>query len=129
MDNNNTEGIPKPKQSQLLYAITLLQEQVETAVTVLNRTIESVKCALSKEISENQNKICAHLSDIDKRMSDAANNDGDRYVTVKEAAKMLSRSEFCIRQDINEGRIPAKKRGRGYVMVYRDIIEMINSNT
>lgn len=53
----------------------------------------------------------------------------DRLITVREASKLLNRSEYCLRIDINQGRIPAKKVGRGYLLSYNYVQSLIQSPT
>lgn len=49
----------------------------------------------------------------------------DRLISVKEASKILNRSEYCLRIDINAGKIPAKKVGRGYLLSYNQVQKMV----
>lgn len=49
----------------------------------------------------------------------------DRLISVKEASKILNRSEYCLRLDINAGKIPAKKVGRGYLLSFNQVQEMV----
>jgi len=53
----------------------------------------------------------------------------DRLISVREASKLLNRSEYCLRIDINQGRIPAKKVGRGYLLSYNYVQSLIQSPT
>lgn len=53
----------------------------------------------------------------------------DRLISVKEASKILNRSEYCLRMDINKGKIPAKKVGRGYLLSYNQVQEMVSKPT
>ena len=53
----------------------------------------------------------------------------DRLISVREASKLLNRSEYCLRIDINLGRIPAKKVGRGYLLSYNYVQSLIQSPT
>lgn len=51
----------------------------------------------------------------------------DRLITVREASKILNRSEYCLRIDINKGLIPAKKVGRGWLLSYNQVQAMVNA--
>lgn len=53
----------------------------------------------------------------------------DRLISVREASKLLNRLEYCLRIDINQGRIPAKKVGRGYLLSYNYVQSLIQSPT
>ena len=53
----------------------------------------------------------------------------DRLISVREASKLLNRSEYCPRIAINQGRIPAKKVGRGYLLSYNYVQSLIQSPT
>lgn len=49
----------------------------------------------------------------------------DRLISVAEAAKLLCRSEYCIHEDIRNGRIPAKKNGKAYKLSFNTIQNII----
>ncbi|MCF0219824.1 MAG: hypothetical protein HUK14_08585 [Muribaculaceae bacterium] len=44
---------------------------------------------------------------------------------MAEAAKLLCRSEYCIREDIRNGRLPAKKKGKAYKLSFNTIQNII----
>ena len=45
----------------------------------------------------------------------------DRLITVREAAKMLGISEYCLRKEIKDGNIKAKRNGRAFKLSYLDV--------
>ena len=49
----------------------------------------------------------------------------DRLISVAEAAKLLCRSEYCIREDIRNGHLPAKKKGKAYKLSFNTIQNII----
>lgn len=78
------------------------QKTILRAVQELGRKLEEIACIINSDVRV-----------------------PDRLISVKEASKILNRSEYCLRLDINAGKIPAKKVGRGYLLSFNQVQEMV----
>lgn len=76
-----------------------------------------------KEIKKLSNKI-----DRLRQMIQEERQQGDRLITVQEAAKLLGVSEYTVRQEIRAGNLKAQRHGnaRAYKLSYREISKLIS---
>lgn len=76
----------------------------------------STKDPIELKLDRIERKLDKILSTMNSDMRMA-----DRLITVREAAKMLGISEYCLRNEIKAGNIKAKRKGRAYKLSFLDI--------
>jgi excisionase family DNA binding protein len=82
--------------------------------------------AVVNEVKRLVEDAIAKVDELVERMESAANGQGQEWFTVRETAKMLGRSRYTIRQDIDKGKLDAVKVGgagdKGEWRISRDAI-------
>lgn len=83
--------------------------------------------------TNNSVRLQNYLDDLNRKLDGIIEAIGsevkntDRLISVKEASRLLNRSEYCLRQDIKDGKLPAKKVGRGWLISYNEIQRRIKN--